>query len=379
MLARVGPSGSAIVLVLALAACAGGAPAASKPGAAPAPPASSGASAPAQPAAQAAAPPAPAAAAPPFTTVKAAGQPTIASAPRYVAMDRGYFREEGIELEEVPSTTSAQTLPALAAGQLDIGVGGSTSGLFNAIAQGIPVRMVLDMWTAYPDDKGGGLIVRKDLLDSAQVRDFRDLLGLRIAITSKGHQTEYSLDMGLRRGGLSVADVETTELSYPDMTVALSNRNIDAAVTIEPYASQAVIQGFAGRFKVWPELVPYDAPASIMFSEGFAEARGDVARRFAKAYVRGIRDYHDARTKGKDRDDVSTIILRHVQFLERGTLDQIPWQAINPDGRVNADAVAASQDWFAEHGYVQNKVDLARAVDNQFADYAVSQLGPYQP
>jgi NitT/TauT family transport system substrate-binding protein len=186
MLARVGPLGPAIVLTLVLAACGSGAPAASKPAAAPAP-ASSGASAPAAPAAPAASAPA---APPAATTLKIAGQPSIPSAARYVAIERGYFREEGIALEEVPSTTSAQMLPSLAAGQIDMGLGGATSGLFNAIAQGIPVRMTLDMWTAYPEDRGGGLIIRKDLADSGQVRDFGDLAGLRLAITSKGHATE---------------------------------------------------------------------------------------------------------------------------------------------------------------------------------------------
>jgi hypothetical protein len=59
--------------------------------------------------------------------------------------------------------------------------------------------------------------------------------------------------------------------------------------------------------------------------------------------------------------------------------DQIPWPAANPDGRVSVEAIAAAQDWFVEHGYVQTKVDMSKVVDNRFADYAVAQLGPYQP
>ncbi len=377
MRARCAPLGSIVVLGL-LAACAGGAPAASRPSEAstPAGPASAPAAA---PPAQAPAAPAPAAEPLPLTTLKIAAQPSIASAARYVAMDRGYLREQGIELEEVPSTTSAQMLPSLAAGQIDMGLGGAAAGIFNAIAQGIPVRMTLDMWTAYPGNQSGGLIVRRDLIDSGQVRDFRDLLGLRVGITSKGQATEYGLHAGLAQGGLSLVDVETVEMPYPDMTVALGNRSIDAAVTIEPYGTQAVVQGFAARFKAWPELIPYDAPASIMFSEDLIEMRADLARRFALAYVRGLRDYDQARTKGKDREAVIAIMQNHVPLLDRAMYDQIPLPSNNPDGRVNAEAIAAAQDWFAERGYVQTKVDISRVVDNQFADYAVAQLGPYQP
>jgi NitT/TauT family transport system substrate-binding protein len=378
MLARLGSPVSIGLLALLVAACAGGvAPTASRPGGAPA---ASGASA------AAPAPPpvpepaaAPAAPGPPLTTLKIAGQPSIPSAPRYVAIERGYFREEGIELELVPSSTSAQMLPSLAAGQVDMGLGGPAAGLFNAIAQGIPVRIVLDMWTAYPADRGGGLIVRKDLVDGGQVRELRDLRGMRVAITSKGHSTEYILHAGLVQAGLSLADVDTIELAYPDMTVALANRNIDAAVSIEPYATQPVTQGIGARFKSWSDLIPYDAPAAIMMSESFAETRNDTARRFAKAYVRGLRDYDQTRTTGKDREEVVGMIQKHVPFLDRAMYDQIPWPTSNPDGRVNAEAVAAAQDWFHERGYVQTKVDIAKVIDPQFADHAVAQLGPYRP
>src|SRR5262245_11683747 len=231
----------AVLMVLPLAACTAG----RSPVAAPVAP--SGASAPAAPA--------PPTEPLPLVTLKLAGQPALPAAPRYVAIERGYLREEGIELEEVPSTTSAQMLPALAAGQIDMGLGGPTSGLFNAIAQGIPVRMALNMWTAYPGDRAGGLIVRQDLADSGQVRDSGDLAGLRIAITAKGHATQFALYKGLRQGGLLLEDVETTELSYPDMNVALGNGNVDGAITIEPYATQAVVKGIAARLKPWSELI----------------------------------------------------------------------------------------------------------------------------
>ena len=45
---------------------------------------------------------------------------------------------------------------------------------------------------------------------------------------------------------------------------------------------------------------------------------------------------------------------------------------------MNTAAVAFAQDWFAEQGYVRAKVDMDQVVDNQFADYALAQLGPYR-
>src|SRR4051812_5005402 len=147
MLARFGLAGSLLAPALALAACAGGAPAAPRPSDAPAAPSSASA-----PAARAPAPataPAPPAAPPPAATLKIAALPSIASAARYVAVDRGYLREQGIELEEVPSTTSAQMLPSLAAGQVDMGLGGAAAGGFHDHPQGHPGRPAPGMWAAF--------------------------------------------------------------------------------------------------------------------------------------------------------------------------------------------------------------------------------------
>jgi NitT/TauT family transport system substrate-binding protein len=366
-----------VLIALGLAACSTSAPAASRPP--PAPAAPSGAAAPAV--APSAPPPAAAAptAPPALTRIKIATTPSISNGGRYIADERGYFREEGIEMEEVSSDTSAQMLPSLAAGQIEIGGGGVAAGLFNAIAQGIPVRIVLDQWTAYPGNGAGGIIVRKDLADGGRVRDFADLRGLNVAITSKGQATQYGLAMGLAKGGLTLADVETTEMPYPDMTVALGNRSVDAAVTIEPYAAAAVAQGFAARFKPWPELIPNDNPAMQMYSQTFADERNDAARHYARAYVRGLRAYNDARTKGTDRDEIIAILIKNTPLKERAIYDQMPWPSNNPDGRVNPETIGAAQDWFVDHGYVANKVDLTKVIDNQFADYAVQQLGSYQP
>ena len=116
-----------------------------------------------------------------------------------------------------------------------------------------------------------------------------------------------------------------------------------------------------------------------MYAQAFADGRADAARRYAKAYVRGLRAYNDARTKGTDRDEIIGYLIKNTPLKDRAIYDQMPWPSSNPDGRVNPETIGAAQDWFAEQGYVASKVDLTKVIDNQFADYAVQALGPYQP
>jgi NitT/TauT family transport system substrate-binding protein len=361
-----------LVASLLLLSCAGSAPL--TPQAAPAPAASSGsagssAAAPSQPAA------APVAPRPPQTVrVAHAGSFTAWK----LADERGYMQEEGIVLDEVVFDTSPRMLPALVAGQVDTATGGIAAGLFNAMAQGIPVRIVLDVWTAAPGNQAGGLYLRKDLVDDGQVRTMSDLRGRRIGITSFGHATELALHRGLQQVGLSIDDVEPVELSYPDMNVAMANRNIDGGITIEPFGTQAIGRGIGARFKPWPELIPNDTVAMFLFSQDFVEKQTDAARRFSKAYVRGLRDHYEAATAGKDRAWINEMIAKHTTLKDMAVVEQMPMTAVNPDGYVNREIISAAQDWFLERGYVNRKVDLDQIIDTQFADYAVAQLGPYR-
>src|SRR3954453_16249231 len=230
-----------LAAVATLVGCASGA----------APPAPSSATAPA-PAAPAIAPNA-GAAGPRAEGGKAASPPSMGQAPIFVAQERGYFAEEGISFEDpgLDTASSANFFPALATNQLDVAGGGITSALFNAINQGVIVRVALGMTTAPPGDKSSGLLVRKELVDSGRVHDLGDLRGLRAAFTSKGHSTEMFLDKALSQGGLTLDDLQTTPLAYQDMAIALSNNNLDVAVIIEPYAALAVQNGSAVRLRSW--------------------------------------------------------------------------------------------------------------------------------
>src|SRR5690349_348754 len=153
-----------------------------------APPASrGGASAPAAGAAPAApASGAPAAQAPAATDAPAPGPlevirvGTVASAGDanfYWAQERGYLREEGLDLDTQVFNGAQVMIPPLGADQLDVGGGGPGPGLFNAILRGVSVRIVADRSRAVPNVRNQCVAVRKPLLDSGAIRGFADLRG----------------------------------------------------------------------------------------------------------------------------------------------------------------------------------------------------------
>src|SRR3712207_1618423 len=141
----------------------------------------------------------------PYTTLfRSVG--SIAEAGVYVAMAKGYFRDEGIEIESERFDSVVRAIPALGTNQVDVGAGAIGASFFNAIERGVDVRIVAPQSMAVREGNRSSLwyIVRKDLADGGRPRDYADLRGLSIAVPSLGGTNEYQLDQTLRQGGLTL-------------------------------------------------------------------------------------------------------------------------------------------------------------------------------
>jgi NitT/TauT family transport system substrate-binding protein len=141
-----------------------------------------------------------------MTTVHAASATAaIGNAGQLLAQTQGYFAQEALLIDEV-KTDPSTTLPALLAGQIDVGGLGMDAGLFSAIQRGVDIRIVAPQASSDPDANGVFFVVRKDLIDGGRVRDYADLKGLKIAVSARGSSAEYVLAAGAGRRARSATD-----------------------------------------------------------------------------------------------------------------------------------------------------------------------------
>src|SRR5207237_8410593 len=133
-----------------------------------APPATPAAGAPAGAAAGAAPPPAAPAAQPaavqplnPPLTLKYGTAGLIGEAGVFDAIDKGYFREEGLEVELIPFRVSAEMTAPLATGEVAFGSMGLDASLFNAVERGIPLKIVGYNAIINTRDTSGSWMVRQ--------------------------------------------------------------------------------------------------------------------------------------------------------------------------------------------------------------------------
>ena len=266
--------------------------------------------------------------------------PVMSSAAMFIAKEKGYFRDEGIDVIINPFKASgAKMVPFLASGQLFVGGGNINAGMYNAIAQEIPIRIVSDKGTVSPKHGYLALLVRKDLVDSGRYKGFKDLKGMTMAVTAKGVSQEIATERYLKSVGLSLDDIKLVTLAYQDMNIALANKSIDATVQIEPFVAAAVENGFAVRVAGDDEVYPNQQSAAIFYSPVFMDKHPKQAQGFMNAYVRGLRDYNDAFEKGIGKDEIIKILTNNTKIKDPKIYQAVVPVGLSPDGLVNVQSL----------------------------------------
>ena len=313
-------------------------------------------------------------------TVGTAG--TTSDAPIFIADQKGYFKEEGLDVKVTPFKSASDMVPPLGTGQLDAGAGSASAGLYNAVARGIKIRIVADKASSPPGYGATKIIVRKDHVDSGRYKELKDLKGMRFAMNAPGVSNTSTLNTLLKSAGLRYSDVDTVDLPLPDHVTAMKNKSVDAAASVEPAPTILIRGGDAVLIKADDEILPNHQIAILLYSEDFALKRTEAAHRFMRAYIRAVRFYNGAlkngRMDGPNADEVIAILSAATPIKSRDIYRAITPTGMNPDGKVNMESLAHDLAFYREQGLIRGQVTLDQVVDNSFVDAAVQQLGPYK-
>jgi NitT/TauT family transport system substrate-binding protein len=322
---------------------------------------------------------APAAAAPaPLTVVRVGTLNASTDAPFYLAQERGYLREEGLDLETTPFDSGQQMVAPLGADQLDAGGGAVGPGLYNAILRGINMRIVADRAQSVPGTRFNCLMARKSLLDSGALRSMADLRGRVFAEPVPANILTYAFERGLNQEGVRLDEVTLVTVPWPEMANAFANGVIDVGFPIEPFVTLSAERGVAECWRETADLAPGIETGVLIYGPTFAEQRTDAARRFMVAYLRAARDYYRAFFgDGQGRAQIVELMTRITPIKDQGLLMRLAPTWLDPNGAVNLASLRDTQRWYVERGDQSAEVDLQRAVDPSFVTFALERLGRY--
>ena len=182
--------------------------------------------------------------------VKVGYSTVISTAGYFIALERGYFKEYGLEIEGTPFRGSTAAMNALLAkGQLDVGGGNITAGLWNANGENEQIKLVADKGTVSKGHEYIALLVRADLVKEGRFKSLKDLKGMKMAFTALGGTSqEIVTERFLKKAGLEPKDVTYVKLPYADMNAAFRTKQLDATMQVEPYVTIAEMEGIAVKW-----------------------------------------------------------------------------------------------------------------------------------
>jgi NitT/TauT family transport system substrate-binding protein len=296
------------------------------------------------------------------------------SAPIFVGVEKGFFKEFGVEPELVYFQAAAPIATALAAGQIDVGATGLTAALYNIVAGGQKLWIVADKGRDWPGYPLNAIVVHKDLHD-AGVRTIEALRGRRVGVTQLGSTFHYQMGNILEKHGLQLTDVKIVPLQAMGAAMeALRGKQVDAIILPQPFPGRAEADGF-GRIIAWGgDLFPWQI-AAIFYSDALARDRARGLA-FMKGYVKSSRYYYDAVAAGKDGrpapganyDEVVALTARYTEAPPAVIKLGLPYQDRN--GRLLISDIEKQMAWWVKHGFMKSVIPLKQVVDPSFVESA---------
>jgi NitT/TauT family transport system substrate-binding protein len=302
--------------------------------------------------------------------------PSIPGGVTYIAADKGYFHDAGLDVDVERIDSLGKAVAFLATDQVQVAQGGINAGFYNSVAQGLPVVLALESGSSPTYHQ---ILVRADLKD--KIRKPADLKGRTIGLSSPGSTSMYEVASVLASGGLTLQDVEPKNLAFSQMAAALANSALDAALEVAPFTERIIEEKIAVP---WIDPDDYITPQPMtsvgyIVNTDWAKQNRDIARKLFLSLARAGRDYCQAYHHGPNRAEIIDIFLKNRIGTDRGLLDRMAWQARSPNGEFNVASILDMQAFFARVGLIHKTSPAEKLVDPSYALDVGKELAPFAP
>jgi len=283
------------------------------------------------------------------------------SAPVFIAQDKGYFREVGLDVELKFFDAAQPIAVATTSGDVDFGITAFTAGLYNLAGKG-----TLKVIGGMSREKAGYPLIgyfASNNAYAAGLKTPKDLAGKRIAVTQVGSSFHYALGLLADKHGFKLSDVKIVPLqSLTNVVAALKGETVDAALlpisTARPLVESdgAKLLGWVGDETPWQVGAVFASPKTL--------ADKPLVTKLLAALKRADRDYHDVvLTTVKDGtaelNDKTRPLLEIIAKYTNLPVEQVVGNCayVDPDGKLDVRNVDGQIKWLQEQGFVDKGLD----------------------
>jgi NitT/TauT family transport system substrate-binding protein len=304
-------------------------------------------------------------------TVTVAGPPSTLFAPLYVAAERGYFREQGVDVKLETVRAGQDAIPLVASGKVDAIVAGFSAGMFSALDRGLEFKVVGGMGVSTGKVPApSALMVSQRAISSGKVKGVADLEGAKIATSGgPGAAGGYLLATILQTAGLELGDVKVVNVAFPDMEKAIKSGAVRAALQVAPFTAAMASSGVAKEVAAPPKGA---TATGVIYESKFAKS--PAAQKFFTGLVKGARDLQTERQK---RSPETLKILSKHTGQKLSVLEKVPFYDWDPALAPPTATLDSMQQVYKQLGLVEyeNPIEETQFIDSSFSEKAAAALG----
>jgi NitT/TauT family transport system substrate-binding protein len=267
------------------------------------------------------------------------------SAALYIAADKGYFKQEGLNVKIVTTTNGGQALAALQAKSLDITLANDVSGI-QAQIKGAPLKLCFDGPGASPHT----YVVTA--LPGTQIKSLADLKGKKVGVSSLDDAVVATLKDSLVAVNVQPSTVTFQTVPYAQSEQALKSHSVDATVASEPYITEtAASLGARPVVDVFPAgSESANIPIAGFFcSESFVKNDPKTLAAFQRAMAK-------AATDAANRQISEASISKHLPKLSKQVLDVMALPDFPAD--LDPNRIQRVADLMQKAGFIKTHFDV---------------------
>ena len=276
----------------------------------------------------------------------------LAAEPLFIAIDKGFFAREGLDVTPVLFESSNAVTDALASGKLDAAFYGSTLPVFAAhsVSPGSVLVMGLsDMTLGYPVDS---VLVRTN----SSITSLKDLDGRRVGVYPGNTAANFMARL-LAANGVDTRRVEFVRMQPANQLQALEAGAVDAVHTYEPVDSIALESGKARAIHnaVYGTVFPHTPLTGAYISGEFVKKRPRQAKAVAKVLYSS---YEFMRANDKESREIAAKWLK----LKPEIAGRMHFIYEVPASQYDAGRLQAFADLLYETGDLKQRINASETI-----------------
>jgi NitT/TauT family transport system substrate-binding protein len=293
----------------------------------------------------------------------------------FVAVERGYFAEEGLEVELEFFQAAGPMAVAIASGDIDFGVTAISGALINLAEKGA-IKVIGGALTEEPGIEGQKILASNAAYE-AGLTSPAALGGHSFGITQTGSSFHYMASQIAAQEGIAMDALRLTPLQKVGAVIgALKSGQIDAWPIVPHIAGALDGSGAAKIIGSVADYIPDYQVTTVFTSADTAANRRDLVQRFLRGYSKGVADYNAAlvdRTEGDAAAEDMTRLIHLYVYTDRPYEKAAPSiqagaMRLQPNAKLNVGSVRHQLEWFQSEGLVGDGITLDMLVDASFVE-----------